>query len=197
MRTDLEKNVSSVQSQAEENLRFIRSTMESASAFTSISGKGLIFTGLVGLLAAWLELTSNQSPSLVIWLTALVIAVTGSTSLTLLKARQQGTTLLSASGRKLLYAFSPTMFVGGLLTWFLASAEQTGLLPGIWLSVYGAAVMTAGAHSISMIKLVGAAFIALGIFAFMLAHYSTLALALGFGGLHLAAGYLIWKYHGG
>ena len=191
------QSVRTVHDQAEENLRYIRNTMESASAFTSISGKGLVFTGLTGLLAAWLELTANQSPSLSIWLTALVIAVLGSTSLTLWKAHRQGTTLLSASGRKLLYAFSPTMLVGGIVTYFLAGAELTELLPGIWLSLYGAAVMTAGAHSIAMIKLVGACFIVLGIAAFALPSYSTLTLALGFGGLHLAAGYLIWRHHGG
>ena len=192
-----DKQVSSVQSQAEENLKYIRDTMASASAFTSISGKGLMFTGVVGLLAAWLDLTANQSPSLPVWLTALAIAVTGSTSLTLLKARQQGTTLLSASGRKLLYAFTPTMFAGGVITFFVANANLGLLLPGLWLSLYGAAVMTAGAHSIAMIKFAGAAFIALGIFAFALPQFSILALALGFGALHLAAGYLIWRYYGG
>lgn len=194
---EFDKQTSSIHEQAEENLRYIRNTMESASTFTSISGIGLVFTGLVGLCAAWLELTSNQSPSLTIWMAALVIAVAGSTALTMHKARQQDTTLWSASGRKLLYAFTPTMFVGGVVTYFMSTSGLPELLPGLWLSLYGAAVMTAGAHSIAMIKLVGAAFILLGIAAFSLPAYSVLVLALGFGGLHLSSGYLIWKYHGG
>lgn len=201
-RTSAEKKpISSMQSRAEENLKFIRETIEGAASFTSISGIGLIFTGLIGLIAAWLDLTTNQSPaaapSLTIWMTALIIAVSGSTACTLLKARKQGTTLLSASGRKLLYAFTPTMLVGGIITYFIAAAELASLLPGIWLSLYGAAVMTAGAHSVAMIKAVGACFILLGVTAFMAPAYSALILALGFGGLHLSAGYLIWKYYGG
>ncbi len=195
------KPLPSMQSRAEENLKFIRDTIEAAASFTSISGIGLIFTGLIGLTAAWLDLTTNQSPaaapSLTIWMVALLIATSGSITCTLYKARQQGTTLLSASGRKLLYAFTPTMLVGGIITYFVAVAELTSLLPGIWLSLYGAAVMTAGAHSVAMIKAVGACFIVLGIGAFLLPVYSALMLALGFGGLHLAAGYLIWKYYGG
>lgn len=191
----------SVQDKAEENLKFIRDAMEGATAFTSISGVGLAFTGLAGLTAAWLELTSNQgsasSPNLFIWMSALVIAASGSTAMTMYKARQQGTTLWSVSGRKLLYAFSPTLFVGGVITWFLASAGMNNLLPGIWLCLYGAAVMTAGAHSIAMIKLIGGGFIVFGSVAFALPDYSILMLALGFGGLHLSAGYLIWKYYGG
>lgn len=190
-------SLSSVNSKAEENLAFIRSAMEGASAFTSISGKGLVFTGLVGLFAAWLELTSNQSPSLMIWLSALVVAVIGSVALTMRKAQLQGTTLWSASGRKLTYAFTPTMVVGGIVTYFMASADLTEMLPGFWLALYGAAVMTAGAHSIGMIKLVGAVFILLAVFAFAAPAYSLMALALGFGGVHLSAGYLVWKYYGG
>lgn len=191
----------SVQNKAEENLKFIRDAMEGATSFTSISGVGLAFTGLVGLTAAWLELTLNQgsasSPNLPVWMTALVVAVSGSTLLTMFKAKQQGTTLWSASGRKLLYAFTPTLFVGGLITYFLATAGLTNLLPGMWLCLYGAAVMTAGAHSVAMIKMVGAGFILFGSAAFALPDYSVLMLALGFGGLHLSAGYLIWKYYGG
>jgi hypothetical protein len=71
------------------------------------------------------------------------------------------------------------------------------LLPGIWLSIYGAAVTTAGAHSVRIVPVMGIAFIALGAAVLLFPLPSDLMLGLGLGGLHILFGILLWRNHGG
>lgn len=188
---------SSLHGRAEADLRFIRQTIEGAAAFSSVSGLGLALAGGVGLATVWLNLTQSNVPLLTLWLPALVLAGGLSTSLTLLKARRQGASLWSASGRRLLFAFCPSMLVGGVITFALAAEGRQADLPSYWLSLYGSALMTAGAHSLRPLSLLGAAFLLLGIVNFLRPDLDWPLLALGFGGLHLLGGAWLWRHHGG
>ena len=105
---------------------------------------------------------------------------------------------MSGPGRKFASSFAPPIFVGGVLTVALFLAGQTDLLPGVWLLLYGAAVVTGGAHSVRIIPLTGMAFIAVGVAAaFAPAAWGDLFMAIGFGGLHVVFGFLIARRHGG
>ena len=183
---------------AADNLRFIRATMENATAFTGISGKGYVLAGLTAIAAAWI---AAQQTLPLLWLAVWLLEATLACSVTLLlsadKARRQGKSLWSGSGRKLLFAFLPTMAVGAVVTLAFYLQGNTVLLPGLWLILYGAGVMTAGAHSIRPVPLMGFLFIMLGSAQLLVPATANLTLALGFGGLHLAFGILIWRQHGG
>lgn len=183
---------------AADNLRFIRATMENATAFTGISGKGYALAGLTAIAAAWI---AAQQTLPLLWLAVWLLEATLACSVTLLlsadKARRQGKSLWSGSGRKLLFAFLPTMAVGAVVTLAFYLQGNTVLMPGLWLILYGAGVMTAGAHSIRPVPLMGFLFIMLGSAQLLVPATTNLTLALGFGGLHLAFGILIWRQHGG
>jgi hypothetical protein len=188
----------SLQQHAADNLRYIRATMESATAFTGVSGKGYVLAGVSALIAAWLA--AQQATALTwlgVWMLELLLAGSVALLMTLHKSEQQGKSLWSASGRKLLLAFIPAMGVGGVLTLALFLRGDLTLLPGIWLSVYGAAVTTAGAHSVRIVPVMGGCFMLLGALTLLLALPTDLLLGLGFGGLHIVFGLLLWRHYGG
>lgn len=183
---------------AADNLRYIRAAMESATAFTGVSGKGYVVGGITAAVAAWI---AAQQPSatrwLAVWLLEAALAAGIMLLLTAGKARVEGKSLWTGSGRKLLFAFLPTFVAGALVTIALHLQGYTLLLPGLWLVLYGAGVITAGAHSIRLIPLMGILFMLAG--AAQLSGFGpmNLTLALAFGGLHVIFGILIWRHHGG
>ena len=183
---------------AADNLRFIRATMESATAFTGISGKGYVLAGLTALVAAWIAAQQQSNDGwLLVWMLEALLAASIMLMLTAEKARVQGKSLWTGSGRRLLIAFLPTMSVGAIVTLAFHLQDHTLLLPGLWLIIYGAAVMTAGAHSIRPIPVMGLLFILLGTLQLLGVAPMNLSLGLGFGALHIIFGILIWRQHGG
>ncbi len=59
---------------AEDNLRYIRATMESAIAFTGVSGKGYVLAGITGVIAAWIASTQSTPETwLLVWMVELVL----------------------------------------------------------------------------------------------------------------------------
>lgn len=183
---------------AADNLRFIRETMESASRFTEVSGKGMLLAGVSAMttvrLQAW---TESSAQWLMLWMAELAVAATLVLGLSARKARAQGASLWSHAGRKLLLAFTPPMLAGGLLTLALFMENRLDLVPGVWLCLYGAGVMTAGMFSIALVPVMGAAFMLAGAAALLLPGGATLMTLLGFGGLHVVFGALIWRKYGG
>jgi hypothetical protein len=188
----------SLQQHAADNLRFIRATMESATAFTGVSGKGYVLAGISAIFAAWLAAQQTEPVTwLGVWMLELLLAGSMTLALTAAKTEKQGKSLWSASGRKLLLAFIPAMAIGGVLTLALFLREDLSLLPGIWLGIYGAAVTTAGAHSVRIVPMMGIAFMVLGAAMLLFPLPRDLMLAAGLGGFHLVFGVLLWRNHGG
>src|SRR5579864_7480069 len=90
---------------------------------------------------------------------------------------------------------------GWLAVWLaeaLFAAGERGLLPGMWLLLYGTAVVTGGAFSVRIVPIMGLGFMALGAAAlFAPAGWGDAFLAAGFGGLNLVFGLFIARRHGG
>jgi hypothetical protein len=114
------------------------------------------------------------------------------------KARAAGTTLLAGAGTKFAWNVSPPLLVGGLLTVAFVRVGLTDLLPGVWLLLYGTGVVTGGAFSVRVVPLMGSLFMVLGAVAlFTPPAWGDAFMAVGFGGLHLVFGGIIWRNHGG
>jgi hypothetical protein len=182
-----------------DNLQFIRDTMERAGSFTAISGLGMIVIGVVAFIVADIAAHSATPRGwLLSWIVAAAISAAVSAFAIARKARGAHTPVFNGPGRKLALSFTPTMFVGALLTVVLYRAGLVSALPALWLLVYGSAVMTGGTYSVRIVPVMGLCFVALGIVALIApATWGDWLLASGFGGLHLAFGTAIAWRHGG
>ena len=182
-----------------EDLHFIRETMESAAAFTAVPGVGGVIIGITALVAAFVA-TRQAGPSawLVTWLAEGVLAFAVASGTMIRKARRAQTPLLSRPGRKFVLSLSPPLLAGALLTGVLYHAGQVGVLPGLWLLLYGAGVVTGGAFSVRIIPLMGICFMMTGGMAlFCPPAWGNILMAVGFGVLHIAFGAVIAWRHGG
>jgi hypothetical protein len=184
---------------ARENIRFIRETMERASSFTAVPGWGGIAMGITALGATAIASTQRSAAGwLATWGCEALVAVAIAVWTTCTKARDAGTAILSGPGRRFVYSFAPPLFVGVLLTLVLARADLIGSIAGVWLLLYGTAVVAGGAFSIRIVPLMGLCFMVLGAAAlFCPAGWSNVFLAGGFGGLHILFGSVIARKYGG
>jgi len=184
---------------AMDNIRFIRETMERASAFTAVPGWGQVAVGVTAFVAAYLavhEATARRW--LFVWLAEAVIACLIAGWTLDRKARATDTPLLSGPARKVAFSLSPPLIVGALLTAVLFKARVTSVIPGVWLLLYGTGVVTGGMFSVSVVPLMGICFMVLGAIAlFVSPPWANWLLAAGFGGLHIIFGIIIARKYGG
>ncbi|MBI2681752.1 MAG: hypothetical protein HYX26_00780 [Acidobacteriales bacterium] len=188
--------------EAIEQLRFIRQTMESAGAFTAVPGQGMMAIGLTALAtgsyAAWQSDGQITRTWLYLWLVEAVVAMGIGLWAMLRKAERAGQSLLSGPGRKFATHFIPPMLVGALLTLAMFPHAMRGLIPAMWLMLYGTAVITAGEFSVKIVPVMGACFLGLGALAiFLPTGWVNLYMLLGFAGLHLIFGGIIARRYGG
>jgi hypothetical protein len=186
-------------SRAIDNLRFIRETMERASSFTAVPGWGGVAMGVSALAAAGLSLLARTPEEwLGIWLAEAFVALGIGVWAITTKARRANIPLFAGPARRFLLTLSPPLAAGALVTLALQRVGQTGVLPGIWLLLYGTAVVTGGAFSVRIVPVMGVGFMLLGaICLFSPPSWGTAFLAAGFGGLQIVFGLLIAKRYGG
>lgn len=184
---------------AMDNLRYIRETMERAGAFTAISGWGEVVIGITAMVAAAVAaMQATPRAWLAIWLAEALLSIVIAASTIGAKATALRIPLMSESARKFVLSFSPPMAVGAVLTAVLFTDGQAALLPGVWLLLYGAGVVTAGTYSVKIVPVMGAAFMAVGTIALVAPpEWGNVLMAAGFGGLHIFFGTLIARRHGG
>jgi hypothetical protein len=184
---------------AMDNLRYIRETMERAGAVTAISGWGEVVIGLTALPAGWLA-SRQSTPAgwVAVWVAEAALSLVIAAWFIAAKGRAKQLPLLTEPVRKLVLSFSPPMLVGAALTALFVERGLVSLLPGIWLLLYGAGVVTAGTFSVRIVPVMGAAFMALGGMAlFAPESWGAWLMLAGFGGLHILFGLLIARRHGG
>jgi hypothetical protein len=184
---------------AMDNLRYIRETMERATSFTGISGRGEMAIGVTALLAS---LLAAQQPTfnswLAVWLAEGLISVLIAGWSMDRKARAIQMPLVSGPGRKAVFSLFPPIIAGGLLTIVLVRAGLTSAIPGVWLLLYGTGVITGGMFSVRAVPAMGLCFMVLGALAlFSPPGFANWFMAAGFGGLHLVFGAIIVRKYGG
>jgi hypothetical protein len=188
-----------IDARAADHLRYIRETMESAAEFTAVPGWGGFAMGMTALAAAMLAARQATPGAWVaIWLAEAFVAVAIAAPAAATKARRANSSLFSGPGRKFVLSFAPPIVVGGLLTLALFHLGAFSALPGIWLLLYGTAIVTGGAFSVRVVPIMGLCLMALGAAAlFAPASWGNLFMAAGFGLVQIAFGYWIAVRYGG
>ena len=181
-----------------DNLRYIRQTMERAGSFTAVPGKGGMLMGIVAMAATRVaERQTSSSAWLTVWTVAAMLAMAIGLGGAAMKSRRFHVSLFSGPGRKFIAGFAPAVLAGAVLTTVLFRAGVSGFLPGVWLLLYGAAVVSGGSASVRVVPVMGACFMFLGTVALLLPGWNDLLLPAGFGGLHLIFGTVIAVKYGG
>lgn len=183
---------------AMDNLRYIRETMERASAFTGISGWGQVTIGLTAFVAAFIAAQQATFKAwLAVWIAEAIVSLLIAGWSMDRKARAVQMPLLSGPGRKVAFSLSPPIVVGGLLTVVLYRAGLTDAIPGVWLLLYGTGVVTGGMFSVRIVPIMGLCFMGLGAATLFMPAYANWLLGAGFGGFHVIFGVIIARRYGG
>ena len=190
---------------AQENLLYIRQTLEAASQLTAVPGKALMATGLLALVctavnvfltgAPWSTSADPRLP-LTTWGIVLVLSLTIVLVGIYRKSLQMSVPIRPPLVRRLLWSLCPALFVGALLTGLAVQTGNLSWLPVIWLGCYGAAVTNSGQISVPAIRYMGVCFLLAAAGAALSSPETGLAwIALGFGWLHIVFGAYIARRH--
>jgi len=188
-----------IDARAADHLRYIRETMENAAEFTAVPGWGGVTMGATALAAAYVA-ARQASPGmwLTVWLAEAFVAVAIAAPAAATKARRANSSLFRGPGRKFVLSFAPPIIVGGLLTLVLFRMGALAVLPGVWLLLYGTAIVTGGAFSVRAVPIMGLCLTVLGAGAlFSPARWGNLYMAAGFGVVQIAFGLWIALRYGG
>ncbi|MGH9522519.1 MAG: hypothetical protein ACRD3E_08300 [Terriglobales bacterium] len=182
-----------------DDLRFIRQTLENSTSFTAVPGWGMVgMSGVAALAAAVAWRQSGFDGWCVTWLIAAIVALSLAMLTMYRKAARAGIPLFTGAGRKFLLNFLPPLAVGALLTLALYRADAVQAIPGVWLLLYGTAVVSGGAFSVRIVPAMGFCFMGMGALALLApVAWTNLFMVAGFCGLHLVFGFLIARKYGG
>jgi len=188
-----------IDARAADHLRYIRETMESAAEFTAVPGWGGVAMGLTAVVAAFAASRQTTPRAwLAVWLIEAFVAVAIAAPAAATKAHRANSALFSGPGRKFLLSFAPPIVVGGLLTIALFLAGAVAALPGVWLLLYGTAIVTGGAFSVRVVPVMGLCLMLIGGAAlFAPAIWGDAFMGAGFGVVQIGFGWWIARHYGG
>jgi len=188
-----------IDARAADHLRYIRETMKSAVEFTAVPGWGGVAMGVTALVAAFAA-SRQITPRawLAVWLIEAFVAVAIAAPAAATKAHRANAALFSGPGRKFVLSFAPPIVVGGLLTFVLFASGFLAALPGVWLLLYGTAIVTGGAFSVRIVPVMGLCLMLLGgIALFAPAAWGDALMGAGFGVVQIGFGWWIARHYGG
>jgi hypothetical protein len=187
-----------IESRALGTLAYIRASIESSSSM-DVPGMAGIVMGIIGVLAAVVVSQPRWAPHwLGIWLCAAAVALLLGGALVARQIARRGHSRYLGPLRRFLLCLCPALLAGAVLTLALVTAGMTNVVPGMWLLLYGCAVLSASTVTVAgiarLICIMGTLFVALGSMTFALpASVHTAMLGLGFGVLHILFGILIGR----
>ncbi len=189
----------SLQGRAAENLEFIRNAMQRSTEFTAVPGYGGMLMGATAIGAAVIaQIQTSGRLWLVTWLTEAGLAFLIGLLAMWQKSKAAETSLTSLPGRKFAMGFVPPIAAGVIITGMLGFRGFFDLLPAVWLTLYGVAVVTGGSFSVKPVPTMGWIFIAAGAAAaFAPAAYGNLLMGACFGIAHIVFGFVIARNYGG
>lgn len=161
-------------SNAEEDLRVIRTLMERASTYRAISAPTALVGGLLSLLSAILI----ARPGLligrvrgrelaIIWIFVLAVTMIVNALFVSREARNSGRPFVSPGMKLALRAIAPTLIVPAIFTvWFLKLGYLSGSeleLVTVWIVFYGLALLSTSLFAPRSLALLGWAFLITGV----------------------------------
>jgi hypothetical protein len=201
-------------SKAEKDLRVIRSLMERATIYRTISAPAALVAGLLSIVAAaviYLKHATNFGTGpvdarefAVIWLIVLALAVVANAFFLWREARKDSRPFISSGMKLALRAIAPNLLIPAAFTvWFFATGGYKGSaeyeLVVLWIGFYGLALLSTGLFAPRSLVFLGWAFLLSGL-AFPalrnvlegLPYLPNLAMGVTFGLYHLVYAVCTW-----
>jgi hypothetical protein len=193
-------------SDAESTLKTIRSLMERATIYRTLSAPTSLCAGIFSLvlsLFVWLSFCQSTRFFIFLWLALAIVLSALNTLLLKRDARRRGEPFVSSGMKLALRGIIPPILAGASVTLFQLLGEPilTELIP-LWMLFYGLTLLSTQEFAPSSIRKLGAAFIAAGLLTGLLAslwrlegnsHFAALSMGLTFGLLHILYGLLTWS----
>jgi hypothetical protein len=151
------------------NLQTIRESIEANSRLTSLSGAALLASGFLTFFAAGMTAQAGLDSAtartglagdllqrmFLLWGGTLGLSIGLNLLGMLRRSRIDGQALATRLGRRVLFAMLPALTVGGALTIALTLQGRLDLIFAVWMLSYGAALVAAGSHSLSSVRMLG------------------------------------------
>src|SRR5438309_1851231 len=137
----------------------------------AVPGAAGFVMGIIGIAASIIaSLPGWANHRLEIWLVAAAVALVVGGAMMAREAAQSGHARYLGPVRKFLMCLCPALLAGAVLTVVLWRTALTGLIPGVWLLLYGCAVLSASTVTIPrtmrLICVMGVLFMLLAVVAF-------------------------------
>jgi len=187
-----------IESRALGTLAFIRTSIESSGSM-AVPGMAGIVMGAIGILATiFASFPFGAMHWLEVWLFAAAFAFVVGGAMMARETAQSGHARYLGPVRKFLLCLCPALLAGAVLSFVLWHAGTSNLIPGVWLLMYGCAVLSASTVTIPrtmrLICIMGVLFMVLGLLAFASPpRVHNVILGLGFGVLHTVFGMLLGR----
>lgn len=187
-----------IESRALGTLAYIRRSIDSSGSM-AVPGMAGIVMGVIGVIATIVaSVPRGAAHWLEIWLVAAAVALAVGGATMARQAAESGHARYLGPVRKFLLCLCPALFAGAVLTFLLWRTNATQFIPGVWLLLYGCAVLSAStvtvARTMRLVSIMGVLFMLLGLLAFVSPpRMHTAILGLGFGALHSLFGVLIGR----
>jgi hypothetical protein len=200
--------------EAKARMQEIQRIMERATLFTLLPGTPAVVGGLLALAGCAVSYAmfrsldfadilrvsfATQAAFCVMWFVIGVIGVLLEVILTTRAAARRQLVPADRPMRIAAFSLTPSVVVAMVLTFkFLIPleprAEEIQYIVPVWMMLYGTGVYTAGLFSIRPPRILGLAFIALGVVALLcFPGYGVVSAALSFGLLHIVFGFYILR----
>ena len=168
--------------------------MEGAAAL-AVPGSAGIALGLIAFLTAAISSAPGWSQYwLEIWLGAALLGAGVGGTLVVRESSLRNLRLVGTPLRKFALCLTPSLFAAVVMTGVLWEVGDLHAIPGIWLLLYGCALISASAATTRIIGVLGGCFALLGLLALLLPQrLQILMLAVGFGGLHIVFGFVMGR----
>ncbi len=172
--------------------------MERTASFTAVPGWGGVAIGLTALIAGSASFGRPLRVQFLVWLVEGLLALAIAAWTVRAKSNRLMLSLGSKPARRALLSFAPPLMAGAVLTAVLYRSHMLGIAPGLWLLLYGAAVVTGGAFSVRIVPVMGLCFMLLGALSLVAPmSWGDGFLTLGFGVTHIVFGIVIARRYGG
>jgi len=160
------------------------STFSALSGFIA-GGVALAGSGGCGLLPDFVGANPSRGMSFVaVWAGVLVVAAIALAILTWVKASQRGDAVWTPIARTAFTALLGPGLAGVAASVVLVQNGKFELLPGVWLLFYGCGLWSVSFFAPLFLRVLGIAFVVVGLCAWWKPEGSALWLGLGFGALH-------------